>query len=192
MGGINQLIFVQEICGKEHGRILEVGSKDYGSTIPFRQELTWDEYVGLDMSEGKGVDVVGDLEEGLCGLAPSSFDFIICCSVLEHTKRPWVVAQNLTSLLAPGGRLYTASPWVWRYHPYPDDYWRISFTGLQLIFPDLKFDQMVYSTSQEGEFMPAVKNAENDLAKMHEGRKYLPYCEIHALGTKVKIERIET
>lgn len=189
MGGVNQIIYVVEKVGKQHRRVLEVGSKSYGKAVDmsWRQGLTWDEYVGLDLSPGENVDVVGNLEEGLCGLEPESFDLIICCSVLEHCKKPWVVAENLSKLLAKGGKCYIASPWVWKYHAYPDDYWRISFTGIAMIFPELQFERMFYSTYKKGEFLKAEPESENKLGKMIDERKYLPYVEIHALGIKQQL-----
>ena len=189
MGGINQMLFAEEFLQGFHKRILEVGSKNHGRTIPFRKKLAHDEYIGLDPAEGSGVDVVGNLEDGLYGLESRSCDLIICCSVLEHTKKPWVVAENITKLLAPGGKVYITSPWVWRYHAYPDDYWRISFSGIKLIFPDLEFGDMYYSTYRDGEFFKCEPEAENSRSRVvtDEGvvvEKYLPYCEIHALGVK--------
>src|SRR5262245_60266393 len=125
MGDVNQLLYLQERLPKVDGCVLEVGSKDYGSTIPFRNHISFSgQYIGLDMQAGSGVDVVGDLTESLCGLMASSFALIICCSVLEHVRRPWIMAENMTKLLAPGGTIFISVPWVWRYHGYPDDYYR--------------------------------------------------------------------
>lgn len=187
VGGINQAYYVKEFLPKFHARILEVGSKDYGSTIPFRQWFSWDDYVGLDMSEGDGVDLVADIEQPI-PVEPA--DLIICCSVLEHVRRPWLAAENLTNCLKPGGRLYLASPWVQRYHGYPDDYWRFSFSGIPLLFPKLEWGEMFYSTYQQGEFFlcePESENLRGMVAKDKQGEvkeKFLPYCEIHAVGTK--------
>ena len=187
VGGINQAYFVKEFLPQFHSRILEVGSKDYGSTIPFRKWFSWDEYVGLDVSEGDGVDLVADIENPV---PVDPVDLVICCSVLEHVKRPWLAAENLTKILKPGGVLYLASPWVMRYHGYPDDYWRFSFSGIPLLFPDLEFGEMYFSTYKPAEFHLCQPEAENLLglsSKNKQGEvieKYLPYCEIHAVGTK--------
>lgn len=193
MGGVNHIYFLGKFSKQFHPRILEVGSKNYGSTMPFREALSWDSYVGLDMAEGEGVDVVGNMEEGLCGLEPASFDLIICCSVLEHTRKPWVVAENISKLLAPQGTAYISVPWIWRYHGYPDDYWRISFSGLKLIFPDLEFGDMYYSTYQEAHFWEAAPGWEDTQCRWEKNKdgtakeKLVPYAELHALGRR-KVE----
>jgi SAM-dependent methyltransferase len=186
MGGINQVVYVVDKAGKEHRRVLEIGSKEYGggTSMKWRENLTWDEYVGLDMSPGENVDAVGNLEEGLCGLPENSFDFILCCSVLEHTQRPWEMAKNITKLLSPGGIVYVNVPWVWRYHGYPQDNWRISYTGIKVLFPDLELQEILYNTYKVGEFFPCTEKTDTDLVRMIAERKYCPYLEVNALGRK--------
>ena len=98
MGDQNQLLYLKRFAPEVDGAILEIGSKDYGSTVPFRQHIKHREYVGLDMAAGPGVDVVGDLSRGMCGLNEGYFSLIICCSVLEHVERPWLMAGTISRL----------------------------------------------------------------------------------------------
>ena len=190
VGGINQAYFVKEFLPQFHGRILEVGSKDYGSTIQFREMFQYESYVGLDMAEGKGVDLVANIEERI---EVDPVDLIICCSVLEHVRNPWKAAENLSHILKPGGRFYFASPWVQRYHGYPDDYWRFSFSAVPVLFPKLEWGEMYYSTLAEAEFFKAEPESENMrgmVAKDKEGvvrEKFLPYTELHAIGVRPQI-----
>jgi SAM-dependent methyltransferase len=171
---------------KLDGPILEVGSKDYGNTQDFRSLYPNNYYVGLDLEAGKGVDVVHDLTDGVGPLQPNSFDLIICCSILEHVKNPWKVAQTLMKLLTKNGKMYCSVPWIQRYHKYPDDYWRFTFPGLKLLFDDLRLSNPFLSTFTAGEFINLEKypNGDNSLAIMHDGRKYLPCYELHTIGTK--------
>lgn len=192
MGDRNQLLYLQRHAPGVNGAILEIGSKDYGSTVPFRDHIRHREYVGLDMSPGKGVDVVGDLSQGLCGLAEGRFDLIICCSVLEHVDKPWLMARNIVRLMRPGGSLFMSVPWVWRYHPYPDDYFRFSWRGIETLFDDLAWEHRCYSTNVIGEFAPiseSRKEWDNQMAAYAdlEGgdqRKYLPYLMVNMLGRR--------
>jgi SAM-dependent methyltransferase len=131
MGDINQVRFLCKKAPTCDGPILEIGSKDYGSTSSFRRFYAACPYVGLDLEPGAGVDVVADLTSSLGGLSENHFALAICCSVLEHVNKPWLMADNITRLVRPGGRLYVSVPWVWRYHPYPDDYFRFSFRGVE-------------------------------------------------------------
>ena len=194
MGDINQKLYLQNRVPAVNGTILEVGSKDYGNTTTFRDVYAGQKYVGLDLFEGKGVDVIVNLEDGIGPLEEKSCALVICCSVLEHTPRPWVVAENLTRLVQPGGKLYISVPWVWRYHPYPDDYFRFSFKAIPSLFPAFTWESAVYSTNVPGEFIPLEgnKNADDGMAFYKplstqtgaQKRKYLPYLNVNTIGTR--------
>ena len=58
MGDKNQITFLQRHVPTISGPILEIGSKDYGSTSSFRTVYPSNEYIGLDMAPGAGVDIV--------------------------------------------------------------------------------------------------------------------------------------
>lgn len=138
-------------------RILEVGSKVVDTESPkhrqnYRMLFPSMNVVGLDQEPGDGVDLVGDITTGDV-LGDEQFGGIICCSVLEHCQNPWKAADVLVKHLKPGGLLYISVPWIWRYHPYPDDYWRMSVSGVQLLFPSIRWERIAYATQQTGEFL---------------------------------------
>ena len=60
MGDLNQLLFVQKNKDRVKGPILEIGSKDHGNTQNLRSLFPNFEYVGVDMEQGKGVDIALD------------------------------------------------------------------------------------------------------------------------------------
>lgn len=194
MGDRNQIIFLQRHLPQVSGPILEIGSKDYGSTSTFREIYPDCPYIGIDMEAGAGVDAVVDMEAGIGPLAEEHFELAVCCSVLEHVAKPWKMAENITRVVARGGRLYMSVPWVWRYHPYPDDYFRFSFRGVAALFPDFDWGTPYYSTNVEGEFIPITeenKGADNKLAQFGPAkspgaapRKYLPYLMVNMLGVR--------
>jgi len=196
MGDANQRLFLERHLSRVDGPVIEIGSKDYGSTASFRDLYRGAEYVGADLEAGKGVDVVVDLTEGLGGLGEGRFALAICCSVLEHTPRPWVMAENIIRLLRPGGMLYLSVPWVWRYHAYPDDYFRFSPRAVQSLFPGLEWQQAAYSTSMAGELIPLdlrdFREVDNRMAAFVDTpqgkRKYLPYLMVNMLGRR-SVER---
>jgi SAM-dependent methyltransferase len=191
MGDRNQRLFLEKLMPRVDGPVIEIGSKDYGSTENFR-ELYRGEYVGVDLEAGKGVDVVVDLASGLGQLKENHFALAICCSVLEHTPTPWVMAENLARLLRPGGSLYISVPWVWRYHAYPDDYFRFSPRAVQALFPAFSWRHATYSSNVPGEHIDLVlanlKEVDNRLAQHAQtpngSRKYLPYLMVNMLGEK--------
>ena len=195
MGDTNQLAYLKHWVPRVDGPVLEVGSKDYGSTSSFRDFYAGAEYVGLDMAAGKGVDVVADLTRSIDPLKEAYFGLGICCSVLEHVDKPWVFAANLTRVIRPGGLLYMSVPWVWRYHAYPDDYFRFSHRGVMKLFEEFEWSRLFYSTTVENEFIEieeplADKDAGADnrmaiqLKKDEARRKYLPYLMVNMLGRR--------
>lgn len=127
------------------GPVLEVGSKDYGSTAPLRSLFEGDDYVGVDLEPGQGVDLVLDLTTDFDAidraLEGRRFGSVFCLCVLEHCRRPFDMAENLTRLLAPEGALYVSVPFAWEFHGYPSDYWRFTHEGVKQLFPDIAFDE---------------------------------------------------
>jgi hypothetical protein len=104
--------------------------------------------------------------------------------VLEHTPTPWIMAQVIGNLVRSRGFIYIFVPWVWRYHPYPDDYWRISFRGIQTLFPDFQWLDQTYSGLKDNDFYPAVRNADNEHCLISNNDKFLPYSGVHSFGRK--------
>jgi SAM-dependent methyltransferase len=192
LGDRNQIHFLRKFVPEVSGAILEIGSKDYGSTSSFRETYPGNPYTGVDMEDGPGVDQVVDLAEGIGGLPEGHFALAVCCSVLEHVSRPWKMAENITRLMAKDGRLYMSVPWVWRYHAYPDDYFRFSFRGVEALFPDFRWSTPYYSTNVEGEFVEiteANRQADDRMAvhvanKQGAQRKYLPYLMVNMIGVR--------
>jgi hypothetical protein len=192
VGDRNQVIFLQKHLPAVSGPILEVGSKDYGSTATFRHIFPNCPYVGVDIEEGKGVDAVVDLSAGIGALRADHFALVVCCSVLEHVAKPWLMAANITKVTAPKGKLFVSVPWVWRYHPYPDDYFRFSYRGIISLFPDFDWDMAYYSTNVDGEFVPISdtdRQVDDRMAKMIPtqgggSRKYLPYLMVNMIGVR--------
>ena len=192
MGDHNQLLYLTRVVPQVDGPVLEVGSKEYGSTSTFRETYRGHEYVGIDMAEGPGVDVVVDLTETFAPLPEGHFALAICCSVLEHVRKPWLFAENLTRLVRPGGHLYMSVPWVWRYHPYPDDYFRFSAAGVRALFEGFSWSNLAYSSNVPGEIVdipqpdPGIDDHMRKAMVTPEGQKrvYLPYLMVNMIGTR--------
>ena len=151
-----------QAVGKRAPSVLQVGSR---TLLADRNERNWRSLVakrfgarasftGIDLLEGSNVDQVLDI----CGtpralstkLGEDQFDLVICCHVLEHTRDPFRAAQNIQSLLKPGGLVYIATPWSQAFHATPDDYWRFSVRGLMLMFDGLEILSSFYSGGDVG------------------------------------------
>jgi SAM-dependent methyltransferase len=128
--------------------ILEIGSQDFnGSVRPYF--ATAKSYVGVDMTPGKGVDVVVNASElawhfSNQDIHPKSFDVIICLEMLEHDAEFWVTMDNIRHLLRHGGILVLTARGctkgkdgkngesMWE-HGYPYDYWRFMPQSVPLL-----------------------------------------------------------
>ncbi len=161
MGDRNQLLFIRRHADQLPGPFLEVGSKDYGNTQDLRSLFaTRGEYLGVDMEAGPGVDLVLDLTNSLeqvdSRLGGRRFGTIFCLSVLEHCRQPFAMADNLTRLLRPGGKLCISAPFAFKIHAYPSDYWRFTPEGVRCLFPQLEFsdEDGEAVTARPGDFHP--------------------------------------
>jgi len=86
-------IISEEITGKD---ILEVGSLDVnGSVRPYIESLHPNSYLGIDMSEGKGVDLVLNANNILKYFGNKRFDVVICTDMLEHVYYWRTVINNM-------------------------------------------------------------------------------------------------
>lgn len=72
-------------------RVLEIGSLDMNGTV--RGMFVDCDYVGVDLAEGKGVDVVCAGED--LTFPDKSFHVSICCEVFEHTPKWKAIFENM-------------------------------------------------------------------------------------------------
>ncbi len=113
--------FFKIYAGKEP-RILDIGSSDLNGTI--RSVAPADcTYVGIDVSKGRGVDIV--VTPGTkFPFDPDSFDLVVSSSCFEHDPMFWVTTLEVMRVLKPGGYFYFNAPVNGPYHRYPNDNWR--------------------------------------------------------------------
>jgi len=196
VGSPNDLHYIKAVCPEVTGSILEIGARENATGFRSYFAANAEEYVGTDLVPGNDVDVVCDLTAPENPLPKSHFDLVICCSVMEHVPNPWVMAEKLAEVVKPGGKLYICVPWAWRYHAYPDDYYRFSFRAIEYLFPDFEWDRYAYSTENDGDIRWIHKNEvgrdnkwlyieRNDQGQVI--KKYVPYLLINLIGTKKNV-----
>ncbi len=157
------------------------------------------EIKGLDIFDGHNVDIVADLcadnlFSGDLNKYLEYFKTIICWALLEHVENPFCAAENITRFLVPGGKIFYVGPWVWGYHPYPDDYWRISFSGLKVLFPKIEWTDWWYTgTNDKVAFrVNEIRNERKVFQLKSEltseidtvSDRFMPYLNICAVGVK--------
>jgi hypothetical protein len=152
--------FEREFVMPAPGNTLIVGSRVYGEK-PDRRKL-YQSAIGVDMQPGVGVDLVCDMED----TAPfGPFDHVECMSVLEHSRRPWLMAATIEQCMRPGATLFVTVPFVFRPHAYPDDYWRVSPTALAILFPHIEWLHVRYASNKlhpvDERKLPVLKHDEH-------------------------------
>lgn len=193
---------------KQHGMrgpFCHVGSLINKDDVPDDMIVRWRKmflridpkgFTGIDLFPGPNVDVVADLcapdfaekHPELIG----KFGTVFCYALLEHVKNPFDAAKAIHQLLAPGGHLYYGGPWTWGYHAYPGDYFRISFDGLEVLFPELEWRQRWYMSTKENVGLELDPRREKRLFRLHkvDGLSAvltdigMPYLNLGAVGQK--------
>lgn len=103
-------------------RILEVGSLDVNGSYREIFSQTPCEYVGVDVIDGPGVDLVVQPWRWSV-FDDSDFDVVISGQCLEHDKKFWLTLGEIGRVLSPGGVVCVIAPSLTKYH-HPPDYWR--------------------------------------------------------------------
>lgn len=156
------------------GRTLICGSFVTPGKVDRR--MRYPDAVGVDMRAGMGVDVVADLEEPQPQLG--QFDHVECCSVLEHSRRPWLLAEQLQERMSVGATLHVSAPFIWREHQHPADYYRFTLDGIRVLFPRIEWRVLMYGAEKlvHGEKTPGTKI---------EGFPFYARCESFGFGVRV-------
>lgn len=70
----------------------------------------------------------------------NSLDGIGSFAVLEHTRKPWLVAEEIYRMLKPGGFTYIDWPFLQPLHGYPSHFFNATREGLTSLFGDVGFE----------------------------------------------------
>ena len=83
-------------------KVCEIGSLDLNGTIRYNFQNC--EYIGVDLGEGKGVDVVSKGHE--YDKDSEYFDVVHCTEVFEHDMYYKKTLQNMVRILKPKGLMF--------------------------------------------------------------------------------------
>ena len=155
----------QEVEGK---RILEVGSLDVnGSLRQFIESLDPQEYLGVDIEKGKGVDEICEVGKLHEKFGKDAFDIVIATELLEHVQNWREGIRNIKAVCKQNGIiLITTRSKGFQYHAWPDDYWRYEIEDLEKIFSDCEIIKLKKDPREPGVFIKVRKPLdfqENDL-----------------------------
>lgn len=153
----------------EGKRVIEIGSYDLnGSLRSLVKSWQPSEYIGVDIIEGEGVDVVCSAEEIINKFGEEGFDIVISTELLEHTRDWRKVVSNIKKICKKNGIiLITTRSFGFGYHAFPYDFWRYEIEDIKNIFSDLETIKLEKDSKEPGVFIKAMKKedfSENDLS----------------------------
>jgi SAM-dependent methyltransferase len=160
------------------------GDADFQSLFPEATLHT------TDIRQSERVDILWDLEQDPPAHCLGAFDLFISTSVLEHVQRLWLAAANMERTLKPGGCLYISVPWVWEFHAFPSDDWRLSLPALDVLFTGSTSTAAAWSTYPDGALYPYAPAFDQQLMASQESttpeggasrRRLLPLLLLHTL-----------
>jgi SAM-dependent methyltransferase len=143
--------------------VLEIGSLDINGSVRPMFKPFQGNYVGIDMQEGPGVDIVADAAKFINFEA---YDVIVCAEVFEHTPYWPQIIQNTYNNLVSGGLFIATMAGEGRYpHSAMDEnpirewehYSNIGWWELQQTLKKYGFENVNVSVSDQDTRCWAVK-----------------------------------
>jgi SAM-dependent methyltransferase len=121
----------EQLAGRSHLNIVDVGC-GHKPFYPFFAPYAGS-YIGTDVADFSGVvDRICPAEK--LDVDSEWADLTLCLSVLEHVDDPGKAVQELRRVTKQGGIVFSSTHGCFPWHPYPQDHWRWTQTGLGLLF----------------------------------------------------------
>jgi SAM-dependent methyltransferase len=104
--------------------------------------------INLDIDPAKpNLDIIADAH--CLPFKNKAFDIIYSIAVLEHVKKPWIVAEEIYRILQPGGFVVLELPFLNVVHD-EHDYFRFTDKGIRSLFDEDKFDIILEQVGSGG------------------------------------------
>ncbi len=108
---------------RESVSVLDLGSMDVNGSYRDIFQHPKIDYIGADLTPGKGVDLV--LEDPYrIPLADSSVDVVVSGQMLEHCEFFWLTFQEMSRVVTEDGFIFLIAPSAGPIHRYPVDCYR--------------------------------------------------------------------
>jgi len=154
--------------------ILEIGAlltDTYFQETPRSIHAENEEYVGIDIFPGQGVDHVINLCDE--NQIPEHwtqnggyFNTIHCHCVMENVTDIFAMARNIEKITKVGGVLYITVPFSWKIHRIPLDMWRFTPQSIDFLFSHFEFKTDLCCSSTRKKELYSI----NDLPELNMGK----------------------
>lgn len=155
------LAFVRQHAQGAAAPVLEVGSANVNGSV---RDLFPTPYIGVDVAEGPGVDLVVPDNKAL-PFGDEAFATVVSTEALEHAIDPVGLLLDMVRVLAPGGLLIVTMRGPGFPHHHPPDRWRVMPGTLAEIAQRLGLSAQESEDPQvSGRFLVATKGAHEQQA----------------------------
>ncbi len=120
MSEVEKSEIFRKLASRDHPVVIELGCG------PYKKDTT---YIGIDLLDLPGVDIVHNLEEGLAFIPDASVDVVTSSHVLEHLVQFDQMMQEIHRILKKDGVHKVVVP-HWSNPHYYSDYTHKRFFGL--------------------------------------------------------------
>ena len=109
--------------------VVGVGLEDYSALIPWTSEL-----ITTDIIMSPQTKTVADAHD--LPFSDNSVDSYVAIEVLEHLQSPVKAVTEIHRVLKPRGVAVLSVPFLFRVHGDPNDFQRLTKSGLHILFED--------------------------------------------------------
>lgn len=130
---------VTSLAKKLSGTVVDLGC----GTRPYEQEILKyaSIYYGIDWPNTLHTfkaNIAANLSKEL-PIGSNCIDNIVCFEVLEHLPEPYLLISESFRILKPNGKIILSTPFQWREHEQPWDYYRYTRYGLEYLLTKAGF-----------------------------------------------------
>lgn len=132
----------------EHGaekRILNLGAGD-GRFDHYLGKHVKTVNLDIDLSK-EGMEVIADAH--CLPFKNESFDMVYSIAVMEHVRKPWIVASEISRILRAGGHVAVELPFLNVIHD-KEDYFRFTDKGIRSLFEEDAFEVVLEQVGSGG------------------------------------------
>jgi hypothetical protein len=127
----NVAIFLRN-CGIKYdkkGYLLDIAPQDHKGAQPFFKKAI---VHTLDINQNSGATFIADIcKNNKKIISDSSYDFVVCTEVLEHTLQPFNAVDEIRRILKKDGLFFASVPFNLRIHGPLPDCWRFTEHGIK-------------------------------------------------------------
>jgi len=118
----------------------------------------------IDLLPDRKPDIIADLEKPL-PLEANSYDRVLCFNLLEHLYKPKNLLSEANRILKSSGELIGYVPFLVKFHPDPNDYFRYTEQALHKILEESGFSKIKIKFVGRGQATAAWSQIEHILPK---------------------------